>query len=194
MTVTDVDTQVDAKAGYSSMCRRGDHGICATAKAKCTCECHGAARRFLQDNRAATGAPPAAAVRPARKAAPARPPATPPPPPPSLVRRSGGGPGAKPPPHFELVKADPPAQPDKKQYRKTIAEQVRPLLEEVLVSGERCWFRIVLFHTANQASFNVGRLRKAYGPGEWEFRAAHLDEVDQSAMYVRWTGTASVML
>lgn len=32
----------DAKAGYSTICRRGDHKTCAMAKARCTCPCHGA--------------------------------------------------------------------------------------------------------------------------------------------------------
>lgn len=31
----------DAKAGFSTMCRRGDHVSCASAQARCTCTCHG---------------------------------------------------------------------------------------------------------------------------------------------------------
>lgn len=32
----------DAKAGWSSWCRRGDHGTCDWVGARCACECHGA--------------------------------------------------------------------------------------------------------------------------------------------------------
>jgi hypothetical protein len=35
------DPPVDAKAGWSSMCRSGSHSVCKTAQAHCTCACHG---------------------------------------------------------------------------------------------------------------------------------------------------------
>lgn len=41
MTQLDHPIEHDGKAGYSSMCRRGDHRTCLTSRAICTCDCHG---------------------------------------------------------------------------------------------------------------------------------------------------------
>lgn len=43
MTLTDDDPPItrDAKAGYSSWCRRDQHLSCRTAGARCSCGCHG---------------------------------------------------------------------------------------------------------------------------------------------------------
>ncbi len=161
MTAVIDSPETDAKAGFSSMCRRGDHAQCKTAQARCICDCHAAARRMLGRT------PP---PKPRTRTEP-----TPPQPPRSLIRKAG----QKPPPVFELVKADPPAPPEKER-RKTLTELVRPLLEEILVARDRDWYRVVLFHTARQASMNVKRCRDAYSKTEWEWRAVKL------ALYVRW--------
>lgn len=42
MTLVDEPTRTDAKAGWSSYCRRDAHESCARAAARCTCSCHGA--------------------------------------------------------------------------------------------------------------------------------------------------------
>lgn len=39
--MTATDERTDAKAGFSTMCRRGDHTSCQVAKARCGCDCHG---------------------------------------------------------------------------------------------------------------------------------------------------------
>lgn len=91
------------------------------------------------------------------------------------------------PPVVQLVKADPPAPPVPPR-KPSLAEQVRPLLEEILVAGERDWFRVALFFKTRQAAMNLKRVRESHSKSEWEWRAARLDEVDQSALYVRWVG------
>lgn len=45
----------DAKAGYSSWCRRGEHRTCRTVTARCTCTCHG--RHGQQPPTSAASAP-----------------------------------------------------------------------------------------------------------------------------------------
>jgi hypothetical protein len=93
-------------------------------------------------------------------------------------------------PVFQLVKADPPEKV-RKPSRTSLIEKVRPLLEQLMAAGERDWHRIALYPKARAAAPNKGRLAKAYGEFEW--RAVRLPEVDQSAIYVRWTGSGRVL-
>lgn len=174
-----IDRPTDAKAGFSTMCRRDDHDMCTMAGARCTCECHGAARRFLAANgnrkAASSSAAAVGAVRPVQNPEP-----TPP-----IRGVTPAGARAKPgDPVFELVKADPPEPPRKK----TVAEFVRPLLEEILVAGDHDWYRIVVFPSPNRANFVLAKLRKAFSSTEWEWRGVKIAEVGQSAIYVRWAG------
>jgi hypothetical protein len=90
-------------------------------------------------------------------------------------------------PVVDLVRADPPAPPAPKR-KPSLAEQVRPFLELLLVEGDRDWYRVVLFHKARQAAMNIKRIRESHSKADWEWRAVKLDEVDQSAIYVRWVG------
>lgn len=93
-------------------------------------------------------------------------------------------PSRKPEPIFDLVKADPPAP---KPKRVPLAEQLRPLLEQLVSGGDDTmgvWYRIVLYPTARGAAISRGRAQKAYSKG-WEWQSARIDEVDQSALYVR---------
>lgn len=53
---------------------------------------------------------------------------------------------------------------------------------------------MVLFHSAAQASFNLKKLRDGFSANEWEWRAARLLEVDQSAIYVRRRGEGGDLL
>lgn len=89
-------------------------------------------------------------------------------------------------PVIELVKADPPTPV--KIRKPTLSEQIRPLLEQILVDEDHDWYRVALFFKARQASMNLKRVREAHSKAEWEWRAARLDEVEQSAIYVRWIG------
>lgn len=83
----------------------------------------------------------------------------------------------KPAPVFELVKADP--------VRISLAEQLRPLLEQLLVDGASgVWFRIALYPTARGAAMARGRAVKAFSKG-WQWQSARIEDTDQSALYVR---------
>lgn len=42
LDVDDPPVERDAKAGFSSWCRRAQHESCIRAKARCSCSCHGA--------------------------------------------------------------------------------------------------------------------------------------------------------
>jgi hypothetical protein len=90
-------------------------------------------------------------------------------------------------PVVRLVKADPP--PLVKPTQPKLTELVRPLLEEILVSQDRDWFRVVLFFKDRQAAMNLKRLRDAHSRTAWQWEARRLSEVGQSAIYVRWVGT-----
>ena len=96
-------------------------------------------------------------------------------------------------PVIELVKADPPPVV-KKSYYRPLSEQVRPHLEQIVVAEDRDWFRVVLFFKAMSAPIAVRKLRQAYSKTEWEFEARKLDEVGQSAIYVRWVGQGRMSL
>jgi hypothetical protein len=91
------------------------------------------------------------------------------------------------PPLVRLVKADPPPPPQPTR-KPNLSEQVRPLLEQILVTGDRDWFRVALFFKTRQAAMNLKRVRESHSQRDWEWRAARLEEVDQSALYVRWIG------
>jgi hypothetical protein len=153
------------RMSLSSMCRDGNHKTCRELKMRCVCDCH--ARQ--------AAAPAKATKARARNSAP--------PPEPAPLPRT-----AKRAPVIALVKADPPAVV-KKSYYRPIAEQVRPLLEEILVAGDRDWFRVVLFFKAMSAPLAVRKLRQTYSKTEWEFEGRKLEEVGQSAIYVRWVGS-----
>lgn len=189
MTAVETPPRVPRMA-LSSMCRDGKHRTCAELRMRCVCECHG--DRPAQPAESATKAAP----KPRESAGKSREPATPP--------RTGfppvsggtiGGPAAaradkKQGPVVELVKAEPPEKPRKL----SLAEQVRPLLEEILTTQDRDWFRVILFFKANQANFNIKRLVESHSKTEWEWRAVKLVEVDQSAIYVRWVGKDGVIV
>lgn len=158
-----------SRMALSSMCRDRNHKTCRELRMRCACECH--ARQDAQ--------PPAkkTASRVTRNSARTRVTAEPAP----VPRTADRG------PVIELVKADPPPLV-KKSYYRPLSEQVRPLLEQILVAGDRDWFRVVLFFKAMSAPMSVRKLRQAYTKGEWEWEARKLDEVGQSAIYVRWIG------
>lgn len=87
-------------------------------------------------------------------------------------------------PVWELVKADPPAPPPKRQKN---VELARPMLEQLMAEGDKAWHRLAVFPSSMGASQTCGRMRKAY-PREWEWLAVKVPEVGQSALYVRWLG------
>lgn len=151
--------EVDAKAGWCATCRGGQHALCASP----TCKCPRA--------HTPSGIP---AKRPAgrRRGGPAAVLSITPP----RVKRPK--PAA---PVFELVKADPP---EAVPTRRKLAELLRPLLEEILVDGGDDWWRVAVYPSRLGAGQAAGRLSKRYATG-WEWRAARLDECDQSALYVR---------
>ena len=155
------------RMALSSMCRDRNHKTCAELRMRCACECHAG-----QDAQLAKKAATSKKVVSARTRATAEPA--------PLPREDRG-------PVIELVKADPPPVV-KRSYYRPLSEQVRPLLEQVLVAGDRDWFRVVLFFKAMSAPIAVRKIRQAYSKTEWEFEARKLDEVGQSAIYVRWIG------
>lgn len=73
--------------------------------------------------------------------------------------------------------------------RLSVAELARPLLEEILTSGDTDWFRIAIYPSTAGASYAKTRLVKAHSDKEWEFRAAKNPDTEQSAVYARWLGT-----
>jgi hypothetical protein len=175
------------RMAISSMCRDGHHQTCKETRMVCRCECHG------PDGQTGTTSP--ASSPPRRKPRAARPA-------PgqrkdmarlreTLNALAGPEPDVQPigkrAPLIQLVKTDPPPPPTPKR-KPTLTEQVRPLLEEILLAGERDWFRVVLFFKANQANFNIKKLAEAHSRTGWEWQARKLIEVDQSAIYVRWVG------
>jgi hypothetical protein len=162
------------RQSLSSMCRDGNHKTCRDLKMRCACECHNP-----QDAQPVRITPAAAQVNRARTRVKTR---TAEPEPKVL-------PVGNKVPVIQLVKADPPPKPN--PPRVTLAEQVRPLLEEILVMQDRDWYRVVLFFKARQASMNLKRLRDAHSRGLWQWEARQLPEVDQSAIYVRWIGNGT---
>lgn len=191
--------EVDTKAGVSTMCRGDHHAICVADACSCSCH-HGfrtpkVARAATPTKKAATQAFLArngnrAAAQALDKPLPigggAR------------VRRANGSGKPKPrPPVIDLVRVDPPA-PAEKAKRISLAEQIRPQLEQILVAGHddpestaaRDWYRVVLFFKAKQAGMNIKRCRDHYGTTEWDWTHAQLPEEDQSAIYVRWIGSS----
>lgn len=161
----------DTKAGFCSNCRAGSHALCASP----TCSCPDARRH--------RGRPDYAKV-PTNQRRPAN----------HNGNRSeirGGGLASSPAkakptkPVFELVRADPPAP---RSSKTTLVERARPLLEQLMAADERDWHRLAVLPSTAGAGHARARMAKAYGAKEWEFVAARLDEVDQSALYVRWLG------
>lgn len=93
-------------------------------------------------------------------------------------------------PHIELVRSDPPEKP-KKVKPLSLVEKVRPLLEQLMAEDNHERHRIVLFAGAKRAAHNRSRLAAAYGEFKWE--AFAIPEVDQSAIWVTWTGARKVL-
>lgn len=165
----------DTKVGRCQSCREGHCGLCSSPI--CTCP-----DRRKHRSRPGYAAPDAR--RSSTAPANGRPPA----PPRSLTRApKPDGPAVV---TFELVEADPPVRPPKPR-RLTNAERARPLLEQITAENKRTWHRIAIHPSAHGAGALVAALRKAYG--EFEFKAVSLAEAGQSAVYVRWTGTARVL-
>jgi hypothetical protein len=154
----------------SSMCGDRNHETCTKLRMRCACNCH------AQQNGQPAANKSTSRKAPARNSA--RPRGTPKPAP---IPQNARG------PVIELVKADPPPVV-KKSYYRPLSEQVRPFLEQILVAGDRDWFRLVLFFKAMSAPVALRKVRQAYSKTEWQFEARKLDEVGQSAIYVRWIG------
>lgn len=97
-------------------------------------------------------------------------------------------------PVVERIRNCKPPAHSRKQYYKPLHEQVRPLLEEILVDADREWNRVILCFTTRQAGRNVKKLRETYSRSEWEWDFAELPECSQSAIYVRWIGKEGNLL
>jgi hypothetical protein len=159
-------TLEQTKTSKSSMCRDGSHALCAVDR--CGCGCH---RGVKPRSRRATPEHNGNGAEPVK---------------PAPLRFQS--------PVIELVKADSPDRQRKTYGSPKLVELVRPLLEQILVAGEREWYRCVLFPGTRRAGMNCWRLQKRYGSAEWEWRFVPLPEVDQSAIYVRWIGDGQAML
>ena len=175
VTATDgeraVSVQVDQagngrvpRMSLSSMCRDGKHRTCAELRMRCACDCHSQPAKQARSSTRSRATPEPAPV-------------------PAHAARA---------PVIELVKADPPPVV-KRSYYRPLSEQVRPLLEQILVDADRDWFRVILFFKAMSAPLAVRKLRQSYSNTEWEFEARKLAEVGQSAIYVRWVGRGELL-
>lgn len=51
-------TRLDAKAGHSTTCRRGDHEVCKSLGGRCSCTCHGRGGQQPAPPSRRIGAPP----------------------------------------------------------------------------------------------------------------------------------------
>ena len=165
----------DAKAGYCSRCRNGQHSLCASPADRCGCP--------YREHPNRPGASPAAdgpladvERRAQASAAPAPKASTPPAKAAAKLRE----------PAWQLVKADPPAPPPPKPKRLTVVERARPFVEQLVAEGDRDWHRFAIFPGAQAASQCRARIAKAYP--EMEFKAVRVAEIGQSALYGRWTG------
>lgn len=165
MTTT-APAAVDAKAGFCSFCRGGNHALCASETCACSQTRHPGRHRSGGAARPTPPRPPKAAGKS-------------PPAPPKPARPTE--------PVWELVRADPPTPPPK------MAERVRPMLEQLMAEENREWHRVVIFPKPGSAGYVKGRLAKLY-PREWEWKAVRLDDVGQSAIYVRWRGGGKRMV
>lgn len=183
------DVRTDAKAGFCNWCRQGDHAVCASVMCKCTQVAHRNRPKPGADGPAARrngGGSTPSAQRPADDDNPL-----------ADVRRRANGAASRPPkakptePVWELVKADPPAPPEKPR-RLTVVEKARPLLEQLMAEDLRDWHRIAVFPSSMAAGQTKGRLARRYR--EFDFRAVRVPEISQSAIYVRWVGKREAQL
>lgn len=158
----------DAKAGWCSNCRREEHNMCASPKCSCPDKRRHRNHPDYASRDTRQGPPPMGVPSDARGRAPTETP--------KLKK-----------PVWELVQADPPAPPEKPR-KKTAVELARPLLEEIASSANSEWHRLAVFPAPRSAAQTRTRLSKAYSKADWEFRAASIPDVGQSALYVRWLG------
>lgn len=167
MTTT-TEAPANTKTGWCSMCRSGDHPLCASG----SCRCPGFGKHPNRPSPDRIDKPATPRPTPARTA-------------PKASKPTISA------PVWELVKADPPAPPPKPK-RLTVVERARPLLEQLMAEGEKSWHRIAVFPSSMGAGQTRTRLAKEYR--EFEFKAVRVPEISQSAIYVRWTGEKATTL
>lgn len=161
---------VDVNGTKSSMCRRGDHATCRTAKARCGCDCHGNQGQTPPDRltcpecgRVFVGPQGLAGHR---RTAHGIAGAT------SQLRAGGraAGPLAYPartkePVLLELVREDLP-EPEPKPPKLKLIDRIVALVETAdLEQGE--WWRVALFASPRACAAMCTRLRKTASPYEW---------------------------
>lgn len=136
------EARTDAKAGLSSMCRDKQHAMCKSAKARCSCSCHGPGGQQ----------PATARANPIRRSPISSLPA-------KAKRRIGKV-------TVDLVWEDPP---ESETGRKPIVKQAAPLVEALREEPGR-WARIATWDGHSSAASAAKRLREAYDDIEWVAR------------------------
>lgn len=159
MSTTDLP-RVDAKKGWSTNCRAGNHSTCQTIGAVCSCTCHDngktAQKGTLGPGRPRKAQSPEAAPR----------------------KRSA--------PVVEFVWEEPPEH-SRLRSQPLFVKLAEPLLELQASPGK--WARLVEYAAGASAGAGRMALIKHLGEKEWEFRAVRMPE-GGSRLYGRYTGTA----